>query len=188
MMFSKDFLKLVWENQKFMFSYHSKLVAEHPYSSEWWKWIIDLRPILYYLQNYSDGTKSTFAAFGNPVVWWTGIGAMIAMVIAVLKRRDKLALLILIGYISQLFPWIIISRIAFIYHYFPNVIFIVLGISYMFNDLCESRRNKLSASVPLLTICALVLFGMFYPVLTGAKVNAWYPDSLLRWFDGMWPF
>ncbi|NLO47416.1 MAG: phospholipid carrier-dependent glycosyltransferase [Clostridiales bacterium] len=188
MLFSKDFLQIVWENQKFMFSYHSKLVAEHPYSSEWWKWIINLRPILYYLQKFGDGTKSAFAAFGNPVVWWTGIGAMIAMVLAVIKRRDKIALMILIGYISQLFPWIIISRIAFIYHYFPNVIFIVLGISYMFNDLCEIRRNKFSVSVPLLTLCALGMFIIFFPVLTGIRVDAWYPNTLLRWFDGMWPF
>jgi 4-amino-4-deoxy-L-arabinose transferase-like glycosyltransferase len=188
MLWSKDYLNLIWENQKFMFSYHGKLVAEHPYSSEWWKWIIDLRPILYYLQNFGDGTKSAFAAFGNPVVWWSGIGAMFAMVLAVLKRRDKLALFILIGYIVQLLPWVFISRIAFIYHYFPNVIFIVLAISFMLNDLCEKRKSKISLSAPVFAAAVLILFAVFYPVLTGMRVNAWYPETLLRWFDGMWPF
>ncbi len=127
-------------------------------------------------------------AFGNPVVWWSGIGAMFAMVLAVLKRRDKLALVYSDGYIVQLLPWVFISRIAFIYHYFPNVIFIVLAISFMLNDLCEKRKSKISLSAPVFAAAVLILFAVFYPVLTGMRVNAWYPETLLRWFDGMWPF
>lgn len=182
------YLKLVWDNQKFMLSYHGKLVAEHPYSSPWWQWILDLRPILYYLKDLGGGLKSSFAAFGNPVVWWSGIGAVISLGIAVIKRRDKLAAFILVGYFAQLLPWMIISRIVFIYHYFPNVVFIVLGLSYMFNDLCEKKRSWTAGAVPLFTAAALLLFMIFYPVLTGVPISRFCSETFLRWFEGMWPF
>ena len=41
-------LSLVWENQVSMFNYHAGVDAEHSYSSRWWMWIFDIRPILYY--------------------------------------------------------------------------------------------------------------------------------------------
>lgn len=188
MLWNPKYIKLVWENQKFMFSYHGKLVAEHPYSSPWWMWVLDLRPILYYLKDLGRGMKSTFAAFGNPVVWWSGIGAVISLAIAAFKRRDRIAAFILIGYFAQLVPWMIISRIVFIYHYFPNVVFIVLGLSYMFNDLYEKKKNGAGGAVPLFTATALLLFLVFYPVLTGMPVGRSFSETFLRWFEGMWPF
>ena len=47
-------IKTVLDNQSFMFTYHAGLIAEHPYSSSWWQWLVDARPILYYLE-YGDG-------------------------------------------------------------------------------------------------------------------------------------
>ncbi len=65
MYFTREYAAIVLENQRFMFTYHAGLVATHPYSSRWWQWLLDLRPILYYL-SYGDGTVSTIGAFVNP--------------------------------------------------------------------------------------------------------------------------
>lgn len=32
MFFTEDYAKVVWDNQVYMWEYHSDLVAEHPYS------------------------------------------------------------------------------------------------------------------------------------------------------------
>ena len=76
MYFTSDYANLVLDNQKFMFSYHSGVHTEHPYSSRWWQWVIDERPILYYLKYFEDGTRSSFGAFLNPVLCWAGLIAM----------------------------------------------------------------------------------------------------------------
>ncbi|MBO6094392.1 MAG: glycosyltransferase family 39 protein, partial [Oscillospiraceae bacterium] len=55
--FNRDYWNIVLSNQKYMFSYHSSLVAEHPYASRWYQWMLDIRPILYYLQYFYDGTR-----------------------------------------------------------------------------------------------------------------------------------
>ena len=184
---NSEFYRLVWENQEFMFTYHSGLDATHAYGSPWWKWVLDLRPILYYLEYFDDGTKSAFGAFGNPLVWWTGIFAMLVMAAKVIRQHDRIALLILIGYLAQLLPWVFITRVAFIYHYFPNVLFIVLAISYLFSDLCQRRGRRGRSAVLCFTGGTVALFVFFYPVLTGLRVPMAY-TNWLGWFAGSWPF
>ena len=44
--FSAQYLRIVLDNQRFMFNYHSDIVAEHPYSSRWYQWLLNIRPIL----------------------------------------------------------------------------------------------------------------------------------------------
>ncbi len=189
--FSIDYLKLIWENQKYMFGYHSKLTATHPYESRWWKWLIDLRPILYYLEYFDDGTKSAFAAFGNPLFWWTGLGAMICMLVKTL-RGDRDAGFILIGYLSTLLPWVFIRRCTFIYHYFPCTVFMAAALSYMFSDMCRYARlnsgRRFDWRAPAFAGACAAMFIIFYPVLTGLRFSRAYTNTLLRWFGGQWPF
>ncbi len=55
-----------------MYNYHSNLKATHPYSSEWYSWIVDYKPMCYYRET-ANGLFSSITAFGNPAIFWTGI-------------------------------------------------------------------------------------------------------------------
>ena len=186
MLWDKRFFELVWSNQISMLTYHSRLVAEHSFSSQWWQWILNIRPILYVNNSYGD-LRATFGAFGNPVVWWGGFLAMIIMVVRVFTNRDGKALIILIGYLSQLLPWIAVSRILFIYHYFPSTLFIVLALAHVFNTIIERRRYYGRSAVYGYTILAGLLFAIFYPLLAGFYLPQWYYSDIIRWFE-TWPF
>ena len=126
-MASTDYLKLILDNIRYMYSYHSGLEATHPYESTWWMWMLDIRPILYYLHYFDDAyaVKSAFGACGNPLFWWTGLGAMACMAVKGI-RGDRMAWFILAGYLSCLLPWVTVERCAFIYHYFPATVFLAL--------------------------------------------------------------
>lgn len=123
MYFTREYAAIVLENQRFMFTYHAGLVATHPYSSRWWQWLLDLRPILYYL-SYGDGTVSTIGAFVNPLLCWGGLLALPVLVYRAV-RHDRTALFILVGYLAQVLPWVFISRLTFEYHYFAATLFLV---------------------------------------------------------------
>ena len=179
---------IILDNQKYMFSYHAGLEATHPYSSTWWEWLLDLKPILYFRNYPGDGRKSLFAAFGNPVVWWGGLLAMVAMAVRAVKYRDGRALFILIGYLAQLIPWVIISRIVFIYHYFPCVLFMVMALSHVFNTLWERRRGRYKLAVIGYTAASALLFALFYPVISGVPVPDQFAKLVLRWIPPTWPF
>ena len=187
MLWDRRFYEIIWDNQIHMISYHGTLITEHPYSSPWWQWILDARPILY-VNNYKDGLRSSFGAFGNPIVWWGGFVAMVFMAIHAVKNHDGKALFILTGYLSQLLPWLAIKRIVFVYHYFPSTLFLVLALSYVFNSVYNNDGGKYKMAVYSYTAMTGTVFAMFYPALSGFYVPEWYFSDFLRWIPALWPF
>ena len=178
----------MWENQKYMLSYHSGVTDTHPYSSRWYQWLFDIRPILYYMDNSVPGYTTRFAAFVNPVVCWGGLLAVLACAVQAVRRRCARALFIVIGYLAQLVPWFFIGRITFAYHYFPSVLFLILALCYVFYSLSE--QEELIAWKPAMyaiTAGAAALYALFYPVLVGIQIPSWYGTCLLRWLPS-WPF
>ena len=188
MLWNTDYYKLIWENQVLMLSYHGKLTATHPYQSSWYQWIFNIRPILYFSDtSMGEGMKSAIVAFGNPLVWWGGLAAFFMMVRRTLIRKDGRALIIIIGYLTALLPWVIISRCAFSYHYFTCSLFLCIALSHVFNTILERGRGRSRLAVYGYTAGVLLLFAAFYPVLSGVAVPEWYTGNFLRWLYLSWP-
>ena len=186
MYLDNNYAKIVLDNQASMFSYHSGVTASHPYSSRWYQWIVDGRPILYFLRSCPENIKSAFGAFLNPLVCWGGLLAIIAMLWKTIWYKDGKAMFILLGYLAQLVPWMFISRITFEYHYFPCLIFLVLALCHVFNSF-RLRDLRWKSKVYGATVACLLMFVAFYPVLTGIPSPRAYTD-LLAWIPGAWPF
>lgn len=187
MLLSRDYAKIVLDNQAYMFNYHSKLVATHPYSSRWYQWLVDGRPILYYLKYYDDGTRTAIGAFLSPLLCWGGLFAMIAAGILAFKKRDGRAAFILVGYLAQLLPWVSISRLTFEYHYFPSAVFLLLALCYVWTQTKEAGLPGWKKSMTVFTVLSVALFALFYPVLAGVRIPGWYGTYLLQWIPS-WPF
>ena len=185
-LFSGEYLQMVLDNQEYMFNYHSGVVATHPYSSRWYQWILDIRPILYYLQYLPNGMRSSFGAFVNPALCWGGFMALFVLLYLALARRDETAAFILLGYLAQLVPWMFVSRLTFAYHYFPCTVFLVLAMGYVFSIFCQNGRHG-RRCVWGFALGSLALFALFYPALSGAPVNNALATRLLGWLPS-WPF
>lgn len=167
-------------NQQTMFSYHSALVAEHPYSSWWYEWPIILRPVFYYSNSTVEGLVQGISAFGNPLVWWVGIPASMYMVYRIFKYKDKLALFLIAAYMVQLGPWMLVTRITFMYHYFPSVPFIVLMIGYCMKCFAGENKRRIRGAI-VYTAASVALFALFYPVLNGMPVESEFVVNGLKW-------
>ena len=87
---------------------------------------------------------------------------------------------LLVGFASMYLPWVLVPRVAFIYHFFPCVIFVVLGIVYFIKRFVE-KDPKEKKYVYLYLAAVFVLFLAFYPVLTGIAVPTAYVENCLRW-------
>lgn len=180
-----DYYKLIWDNQVYMLTYHNGVNQTHPYSSRWYQWLFDVRPILYYLQ-YNGETKSAFGAFNSPLISWAGLAALISIVFAFWKRRKPQAVLIWAGYLCQFLPWVIITRTTFAYHYFGCILFLTIAISFVFDELIE-RRSKNDKLVYAFTGLNTALFVLFYPVLSGVEASVQFCLNVLKWFPS-WPW
>lgn len=75
---SGEGFKTIFANAEYMLKYHGKDVVSstHPFSSYWFEWPIMYRPIWYYSNSLDNGIRQGISAFGNPAVWWVGIGAV----------------------------------------------------------------------------------------------------------------
>ena len=171
----------IWNNQLHMFSYHSELVAEHPFASNWWSWPFMLRPIWLYVTRISPEISAGKTSFGNPAIWWLGIVFTFFVMYILAKKRGKEPdiVFLLVAYAAQFLPWIFVDRLTFIYHYFPSVPFVVLIIAWVFKN--HVKNTKIA-----LVYCGVVLglFMLFFPVLSGLAVNRGFVHEYLRWLPG----
>jgi hypothetical protein len=182
-LFSRDYLNIVLSNQQYMFNYHSRLSATHPYSSTWYQWLLDIRPILYYLDYLPDGRHVSFGAFVNPVLCWGGLLALFVLGFLAIKRRDLPSAYILLGYLAQLLPWVLVQRLIFAYHYFPCTIFLVLALGRCFDVMLRNVRHGRAYVVGFAAL-SFSVFVLFYPNLAGLPVA---PGILRSWLP-TWPF
>ena len=181
--FSRDYLNMVLSNQQYMFNYHSQLIATHPYSSDWYQWLLDIRPILYYLDYLPDGRHVSFGAFVNPVLCWGGLFALFVLGFLAVARRDLPSAYILLGYLAQLLPWVLVQRLIFAYHYFPCTVFLALALGRCFDVMLRNDRHGWIYVCGFATLSCAV-FVLFYPNLAGLPVAS----GILRSWLPTWPF
>lgn len=170
-----------WKNQITMLSYHSQLTETHPYGSPWWSWPLDIRPLYAYNPNWdfvSDTQAQGISSFGNPLVWWLTVPSVGYLIyLAINGKKNSEICTVLIGFGALYLPWVLISRQAFIYHFFPCVIFVTLAIAYGLRE-ALSRYPKTKIPIRIYLVSVLVLYIIFYPVLTGMRIPAWYANAL----------
>lgn len=175
-------IRRMLDNQTSMFNYHSTLNATHPYSSKWYEWPIMKRPIWYFSGEINSHLREGISAFGNPLIWWMGIPAFLFILYLIYKKRDRNAIYLTFGYLSQYLPWIFIGRVVFIYHYFPSVPFVTLMIGYSMKKIVD-EKPKWKKAMYVYAALVVVLFIMFYPVISGKAVDPSYVQKYLKWFD-----
>ncbi len=188
MFFSREYAGIVLENQSFMLNYHSGVHTPHPYASRWYEWILDIRPILYFLKDFGDGTRSSIAAFLNPVLCWAGLASVIMIAPRAVLLRDKRAGFLCIAYLANILPWIMVQRILFAYHYFAMTVFLVPALCSVFAPLEKEDRRVFIRNLCGLTALSVFLFAVFYPVLSGIRTPVWYIRGGLQWVRGFWQF
>jgi len=181
-------LSTVWNNQLYMYNYHSKLTATHFFMSPWYQWPFIVKPIWMYQNNHlASGMMGSIASFGNPAVWWPGALAIMALLIITIRQRgrDRVNLYICIGFLAQFLPWVFVTRCTFIYHYFASVPFIILALMRLW-QMAAQRWPKVTKWIPLYLAVVLILFIFFYPAVSGLPVSSAY-GKLMDWLP-LWYF
>lgn len=184
--FSELGIQEVLNSQRDMYDYHSKLGATHPYTSQWWSWPFDFKP-LWIFHNKHD-PKSTIVSMGNPFLWLLGLFSLVILVYQLLAgRRFTLIHVLFICFLSEYLPWVLVSRITFIYHYYPCLPILYMFIALMFEPFWN--LNKAGRKfVYIAGFLSLLLLILFYPAISGMEAPASYVSRFLYWFPKDWTF
>lgn len=160
--------------QQQMWSYHTKLSATHSYTSPWWSWPLNARPVYLYTSDEENGFVSRIYLIGNPIISWFGVLGILGSLVYIYKTRSRLLAIVVFSYLVFFVPWALSPRIMFLYHYLPSIPFMAIAIGYFL-------RRYLFV-IPYFFFIAVVFFVYFYAHWAGI----WVPESLdasYYWFS-----
>ena len=170
------------DQQAHQWGYHAGKESGHKSSSLFVAWPIMLQPVsLVTIGGLPEGMRATVQILGNPVIWWIGLAAMLALGWRATLGRDRIALFLAGIYFLQCLPWLLVTRTTYLYHYLPFVPLLILGIVYWLQGL-DLRRSGARATVVALALAVVAGFALFYPYVTATPVPVDWTDRI-RLFD-----
>lgn len=169
-------LKELWPLQLSMYGYHANLKEGHAFGSPWWGWPVIFRPLWLYSGQLGE-KLSEIVLLGNPVLWWGSIPALFFTGWMSLRKGDKYATFIIVPYLTQWLLYSPISRVLFIYHFYPDVLFMVLATTLFIERLWTKHKYWCMAYLGL----NLALFIFFFPVISGLPM----PSAYWNWLKNL---
>lgn len=138
---------------------------------------------------YTGSSNEKYARFLPCMLLYSVV--FVGVFLAVLANEKHLknissgtASFLAIGYFANLLPWTLVLRTTYIYHYFPCIAFLVLMICNSIKTIYDNTQKK--RTVIMITAgyvaVSLILFALFYPVLSGYPVGMDFAKTWLKWF------
>lgn len=169
------------EYQSYMIRLQDSVVKKHPYMSQWWQWVLDIRAI-WYLYEPVDGTQRGIVLIGNPAAMWAGLPALLWCLWAGVKRgrHDMLAVGLL--YLAAIGLWIGNRKpVQFYYHYLLPGTFLMACLALALDDLWRRTDRWRWIASGVLAAC-LAVFVYFLPIISAAELSGGR-KSYVQW---MW--
>ncbi len=168
-LFSREGVIAFWHQQEYILGFHggSKVGDSHSLASPFYAWPLMLKPVTNIFQN--GGTqgelRSAISMFGNPVVWWTGLAAIILVGWSALRAKRPVFVMVAAVYFLPFMPWILVQRPTFLYAYLPFLPPLVWGTALVFSSLGTGKIRF--RSILVFSALAVATFAFYYPSLTG---------------------
>ena len=133
-------LKDVLQQQVGMYEYHSLQRDPHPYQSFWWQWFYDYKPLFAASDTLDVAKYDVIYFFINPVLSLGNIVSIIMfigyMIITKVKKKGlenkQQCIVIILGLLTTILPWLLVKRSTYIYHFYPTLLFFILFIILLF--------------------------------------------------------
>jgi dolichyl-phosphate-mannose-protein mannosyltransferase len=195
----------LWHYHHEAYTFHSGLTERHVYQSWPWQWLLLGRPVAFYWNGNGNCGAPQCAAeillLGTPILWWSFIPALAALVWFGIARRDWRAFAIGTGVVGGLLPWFYFAladgRTMFVFYVMPALPFLILAVTYALGAIMTPPTGMVAGSgrtdrqligtivagvyVLLVALC----FAYFYPVFIGQLIP--YQDwSARMWLGSRW--
>jgi len=164
------------ELQRQMWYYHSHLKATHAYQSVPWQWILDLRPVWYYVNYSNSGNIANIYALGNPLVFWGGLLTMAYLIFE--KGWAWQRWFLILCYCMLWVPLEFSPRIMLFYSYTAAVPFLCIALGLALQKLITEDTHAKDALVCVFLSLSVVWFIVFYPHLTALPVPKDFAESV----------
>ena len=187
----------LWDYHRQMLDFHEGLSEPHRYQSWPWQWLLMGRPVAFYWSDAPGCGAERCAAevllLGTPLLWWSFLPALAALVWFGIARRDWRALAIGLPVVGGFLPWFwyaLDKRTMYVFYALPAEPFLVFAVVYVLGAIIgtlpagaavrSDRRlvGTIAAGAYIVVIAAC--FAYFYPIFVGEQTT--YEE----WWARMW--
>lgn len=153
-----------------MLTFHTHLTSPHSYAANPWGWPLMIRPTSFFYESAATCGASSCAQevlpLGNPIIWWGGLLAILALIVIAVKQRTEYAAPVVIAFAAGWVPWLFFThRTVFTFY---SVVFIPYTVMGLAIGLWLVNKKLVRSTLPVrLRWPALI-------TLTLAAVLAWY--------------
>ncbi|XVU24858.1 dolichyl-phosphate-mannose--protein mannosyltransferase [Actinoplanes sp. CA-054009] len=195
----------LWHYHSEAYKFHSGLTERHVYQSWPWQWLLLGRPVAFYWNNGGDCGATSCARevllLGTPILWWSFLPALAALVWFGFARRDWRAWAIGTGAVAGILPWFYYAikdgRTMFSFYVLPALPFLILAVVYVLGAIMTPKEGIAAGSgrtdrqligtivVTAYVVLVAVCFAYFYPIFVGQLIpyDSW---SQRMWLGGRW--
>ncbi|WP_067734887.1 glycosyl transferase [Novosphingobium naphthalenivorans] len=167
-------------HHKYMIKLQDSVRKPHPYQSLWYQWVVNWR-VIWYLFKDIDGAQRGIVMIGNPFSMLAGLAALLWGLWAMLFRHRYDALALIVLYAVCLAMWALNGKpVQFYYHYLLSGAFL-MGLMGLWLDALWQRRDRWRMVATGSMVLSLLMFAVFYPIISGAPLP--YKDAYNLW---MW--
>ena len=152
--------------QGHMLSFHADLAGEYPYESPAWSWPLLKRPVVFAFET-EPGRFREILALGNPVVWWGGTVAVVAVAARWFRRRGGPEGVVLAGVAAGYLWWLPVTSsrsFSFLFYLLPAMPFLCIAIADVARRTWSRAAGRLGTAV--VAVIAVATFVFFLPVLS----------------------
>lgn len=194
-----DALRSLWHFHVMTFDFHTGNLdgVSHPYQSNPIGWLLQLRPVgadaqfdlpstLQCGQAAGEKCVREILILGNPIIWWSGVLALLGSIVAWIVTRRWTWGLPLIGVATCWMPWFLnADRPIFSFYAVTVIPFTIIAITLVADALWRGRTTPrhtyfVGLVIGVYALAAVVAFWYFHPILTNDLIPY---DS---WHDRMW--
>jgi dolichyl-phosphate-mannose-protein mannosyltransferase len=196
---TRDAFRSLWHFHVMTYQFHTNDLnsATHPYQSSPATWLLQWRPVGADAQfDLPASTRCGQAAgetcireiliLGNPIIWWSGILALLAAVVVWLRTRTWTWAVPVVAVLVCWLPWFRFDdRPIFSFYAVTFIPFTIVAICLVIHALIGSatsprHRYVTGLTIGMFVVAAVVTFWYFHPI---------YTDDLIpygSWHDRMW--
>jgi dolichyl-phosphate-mannose--protein O-mannosyl transferase len=173
------------ELQHQMWAYHTGLSVGHQYQSRPWQWVLNLRPVWFYVHNGSGDLVANIYDLGNSVVLYFGLAAAGVLAVRCAPRANWPAAFLLAVYLACWLPWTFSPRIMFFYHYLPAVPMLCIASGLLLASWLGNKRTWPKVAAWVVVGLAVAWFAFFLPQMTAINVrkDGWLERQYTWWCE-----
>ncbi|MFV2196522.1 dolichyl-phosphate-mannose--protein mannosyltransferase [Nocardiopsis sp. LOL_012] len=188
----------LWDYHDRMMNFHNGLESDHAYISEPWEWLVMRTPVMFHYNGEAVGCGTgdcvaSIVSIGTPVIWWTGILALVALTVWWVLHQDWRAGAVLLAVAAGWLPWFAFpDRPMFLFYALPFLPFLALAITLVLGIVLGPdgdghrygvyRRAAGGTVFGVVLLLFLAHFAYLYPVLAAYPIDGSLWRELL-WFD-----